>query len=101
VLQFEPLGAAALLGTVVGYIAGYFYGKLYVGQYLALMIIVGLLALCAEAILGVITLGLYQRFDPVDFTWIGINMVASFPLFYFCEFLMRPRQRSRYYMHIK
>ena len=100
-LRFEPLGATAIIGTIIGYASGYFYGKLLVGQYLALMIIVGMMGLLAEILMGLMTLVLYGTFDAIDLVWVGLNMVASLPLFYVCEYLMRPRQKSRYLMNLK
>lgn len=100
-LRFEHLGASALVGTVVGFIAGYFYGKLYVGQYIMLMAITGILLLIAEILNGFIALFLYNTFIAPDISWIAINMVLSMPLYYVFELLLRSRSRSRYLMHIK
>jgi rod shape-determining protein MreD len=100
-LRLEPLGGSALIGTLVGFTAGYFYGKLYVGQYLALMLIAGILIFFAETINGCITWFLYNHFTSPDLGWVITNMVCSLPLFFICEFILRPRTRTRYLMHLK
>lgn len=100
-LRYELLGASALLGTIVGFSAGYFYGKLYVGQYFALMLIVGALSFFADLLTGGITFLLFGTFSSHKLIWVAENMACSLPLFFVFEQVLRPRARTPYLMHLK
>jgi len=100
-LRYELLGASALLGTIVGFSAGYFYGKLYVGQYFALMLIVGALSFFADLLTGGITFLLFGTYSTHKLIWVAENMLSSVALFFVFEQVLRPRPRTPYLMHLK
>ncbi|MCX7765712.1 MAG: hypothetical protein N2246_03280 [Candidatus Sumerlaeia bacterium] len=101
IIRYEVAGASTLVGVMIGFCAGLFSGKISLGQYVGLILIVGLLLLLAEFLSGTITYILFNFFLMPDWLWIVVNMGCCLPLFFMFEVILRPGARSRYLMQAK